>query len=126
MKHVVSPILLLVFLLVFCLLSACFVSETVEQTTTHMNTAIDLWKCGDNELALKYLKDAANHWDKCQKFCGIVLKHDDLDHISSEFERIHSYANTSDPDDFLSNCAAMLAVLEHVRDMEWPYLENIL
>lgn len=126
MRHILFPLLLLLFVISFCLFSALYVANTIDQTELCLDTAIGAYKAHNQDLTEHYLAMASSVWNGRQLFLGIIMEHEDVDEISSSFARLQSYAHTEDHDDFLSNCAALGTTLSHIREMEWPYLQNIL
>lgn len=126
MRHIVFPTILLVLLLTFCILSAWIVSTTIDQVNEYLNDAVQAHVREDEGMAARYIKLASDHWDQKRVLFGAVLKHDEMDQVTTEFARLHSYASSEDQDDFLSNCKALQSTLSHIREMEWPYLQNIL
>lgn len=126
MKYILFPTLLLALVLTFCLFSALYVTHTVEQTNAYLGSAVSLYQAGDETAAAEQLKKAEAHWKDHNTYCGSVLKNEEIDHVTSEFASLRSYSRSIDSDDFLSNCAALQATLEHIGEMEWPYLQNIL
>lgn len=126
MRHIVFPTILLVLLLTFCMLSAWSVSTTIDQVDAYLNAAVRAHEREDSGMAARYIKLASDRWEQKQVLFGIVLKHDEMDQVTTEFARLHSYASSQDRDDFLSNCRALQSTLSHIREMEWPYPQNIL
>ena len=126
MKYTLISILLLAFLLCFCLWSAGYVSSAVSDTEGFLIEAMELERQGDQQACLTAIRRASANWDRYQTWFGTVLRHDAVDDVKAEFSRLEAYAVSQDTDDFRSNCAALLSTLEHIREMEWPYLYNIL
>lgn len=117
---------MLLFLVSVCFGCAMYISKEVELTTSHLNQAVAAHQSGQHEEAERYLNLAADYWQTKLPGFATVLRHDAVDEVSREFERLRAYAASPDQDDFLSNCMALLSSLEHIRDLEWPYLHNIL
>ena len=126
MRYLILPSLLLVALLVFSVFSATFITETIDQTEAYLDQAVYHYHLQEPDKTTICLIQTTEYWRSRQLFFGMVLKHEDVDQVSGELARLLSYADTDDSDDFLSNCAALQATLEHIREMEWPYLQNIL
>ena len=126
MKHLILPSILLITLLVFSIFSAMFVTSTIDQTEADLVQAVFHHNLQETDKMAAFLAQTTEYWTSRQFFFGMVLKHEEVDQVSGELERLRSYAASDDSDDFLSNCAALLATLDHIREMEWPYLQNIL
>lgn len=125
-RHILFPLILLALVLSFCLFSAFFVTSTINKTEALLEQAINSYQSEEQTVTIQYLNMAFDLWMERQVYFGMVLKHEDADEISGEFSRLISYAKSSDEDDFLSNSAALKAALSHIREMEWPHLQNIL
>lgn len=126
MRHVIYSVLLIALLLSLCILSAVTVSGTIDQASAYLDQAVQAYGRNDPNATARYLELASEHWSKKQLLFGAVLQHDDVDQVTTEFARLLSYATSEDQDDFLSNCKALQATLLHIREMEWPHLQNIL
>jgi len=126
MRYLILPSLLLAALLVFSVFSALFITQTIDQTEAYLDQAVHHYHSRDPDKTTFCLMQTTEYWRSRQLFFGMVLKHEDVEQVSGELARLLSYADTDDSDDFLSNCAALQETLDHIREMEWPYLQNIL
>ena len=126
MKYFVTSLLLLALILGLCLWSAGSVTQSVYDTSHLLEQAVSLKRQGQNLAALDTVRAAADGWHGRDTFFGTVLRHDEIDGVIQSFAQLEAYAQTDDTDDFYSNCAALLAQLEHIREMEWPYFENVM
>ena len=126
MKCLFGSISLLLLLLLLCLLSTQQIAGTIDQTSVHLNAAISAQQAGLEDAAQDQIRAAEHIWRSKEAFFGTVLQHDEIDEVIIEFARLRSYAETEDQDDFLSNCNALLARLQHIQEMEYPLLQNIL
>ena len=125
MKYVLIYILLFCILISACLGSAIYVSNTIYVTETFLQNALIFQEKGNNQQAAAEVHNAAEHWKRCQSWFGMLLKHEEIDTVEGEFSSLQAYVNSKDQDDFRSNCASLLSTLQHIREMEWPYWENI-
>lgn len=125
-KQTVAAMLLLSLLLGLGFWAACYVEQTVTKTETLLEQAVEYQQTGQEVQARSTLTQAADHWQDKEEALEILLRHDDVETVLVEFARLQSYAATIDEDDFLSNCYGLLAVLKHIREMEWPTIQNIL
>jgi len=126
MKYIMCSILLLSILLTFCFLSACYVSRHVSIAAEYLQLAISLHRTGEFQHAAAQVTHASQAWNHSQNYFGIVLTHDVIDDVQTDFARLLAYSLTEDKDDFISNCEALLANLKHIKEMEWPFAYNIL
>ena len=126
MKHTIFSAALLIILLLFCIYSAFYVSNATTAAEVILMRSVAYYRAGAEDAAAEHLNRAAELWRSHETMCGIVLKHEDLDEITREFSRLLSYAHTGDGEEFLSGCEALRETLRHVREMEWPLIQNIL
>ena len=56
---------------------------------------------------------------------GIILSHDEIDAITTSFAELKANLNTMDSDDYYSAAAIMMVQLNHIRDMQYPLLQNV-
>lgn len=126
MKQTIAAGCILLLLLGLSLFSAITVDQTVSETQGLLRQAVILQNHGDPQQARSLLHRASDFWQSRQVCLEILLRHDDVETVTVEFARLRSYAVTVDEDDFLSNCLGLLATLQHIRNMEWPRLNNIL
>lgn len=126
MKFILSSLLLFSLLLGLCLFSASYVSHAVEEAELLLTDAMVLQQQDHPAEAAALTHRAADRWNSHQAYFGTVLRHDEVDDVIREFSRLESYVDTQDTEEYLSNCAALLATLRHIREMEWPYLYNLL
>lgn len=126
MKQTVAAGCILLLLVGLSLFSAITVDQTVSETQGLLRQAVTMQNHGDTTQARAILHRASDYWQSRQSCLEILLRHDDVETVTVEFARLRSYAVTVDEDDFLSNCNGLLATLQHIRDMEWPRLNNIL
>ena len=126
MKYYLVSILLLLALMLACVTSACYVTASVRETETLLQKAQLAQTIGDHASVQTYVSLASDTWTRHQDYFSVVLQHHEVDDVVTEFAQLNAYAKSDDQDDFNSNCAGLLAKLEHLRKMEWPYLYNIL
>lgn len=126
MKYIYISLICFFIMLALCSYSSVQVIKTVDETTQILKTAIDADQSGHKEETISIVKKASEAWKSHELFFGTVLRHDEVDEVVEEFARLESYAATEDQDDFLSNCRALIARLEHIQTMEKPTLQNIM
>lgn len=126
MRSLLTSLILLTSLVSFCVFSACFVSNRVAHTELLLEKAQQLQQQQQSTQAARQVRIAAEYWKDSQAYFGTVLQHDEVDSIGEEMARLESYATSKDQDDFFSNCAGLLEKLRHIREMEWPFVFNVL
>ncbi len=125
MKMIITSVLILALLAISCIGSAVYVTNSVTKTASILDKALS---AADQDVSgvLPTVLAAAAQWDSCATVFGTVLQHDEVDNVVEEFARLEYFAKTDDQEEFLSTCAALLAKLNHIREMELPTLKNIL
>ena len=126
MRAILTSAFLLFLILTFCLFSAFHVSGIVSETENLLQQAMERQQQEDPLQTARLIQLASEIWEKNEPYFGMVLCHDEIDAILDEFARLEAYADSHDQDDFRSTCAALLASLKHIREMEWPFAFNIL
>jgi len=123
MKHVFLGSITLTLLLVACVLFSCAICHAAEDVNGVLSDAIST---DSTDACAAYMEDAAMRWKDRQRILGIFLHHDEADEIAEDLEQLCSYAQSEDSDDFFSICSSLQEKLEHICEMQWPYLHNIL
>ena len=126
MKYIFVSLGLSLLMTALCLYSSFCITQAVQETTYLLEAAVEAEKAGNKEDAVRIVHEAAQSWKSHEIFFGTVLRHDEIDSVIEEFARLESYASTQDQDDFLSNCHALIARLEHIKEMERPTFQNIM
>ena len=126
MKHICVSLGIFLLILAFCLFSANFTSDRVQETSAMLKAALDARRAGDELSSLRLVRTASAHWKKHEAYFGTVLRHAEIDDILGKFARLEAFARGEDQDEFYSTCAALLTQLEHIEQMEWPFAHNIL
>lgn len=126
MKYIYTSIFCFLAVLILCTYSSIRIIDYVGETEQLLEEAVDAEKQGDKEESLHIIQKAGKSWKNRELFFGTVLRHDEIDGVMEEFARLESYASTEDQDDFLSNCKALIARLQHIQEMEKPSFQNIM
>lgn len=126
MKYLITCLLLMIVLVVFCIFSASHVTQIMTETEVFLRDAINSYDNGHPEQAVQFIEKASKLWAEHKTTFGILLRHDEFDTIQTDFASLYSYAQSEDLDDFRSICASVLSKLTHIQEMEWPHLCNIL
>ena len=125
MRHIVIGGGIFAAVLLFCLWSGHYVTQAVKSAEESLVQAYDLAEKEDTDAALQAVEAASSCWDDHSDYFGTVLRHDEIDSVVGEFARLRITIRSGDNDEFLPTCAALLATLRHIREMEWPYFYNI-
>lgn len=125
MRHSIIGCGIFAAVLVFCLWSGYYVTQAVNEAEENLGLAYRLAEQEDTGAALQAVEAASSCWDDHSGYFGTVLRHDEIDGVVGEFARLRITIRSGDKDEFLPTCAALLATLRHIREMEWPYFYNI-
>lgn len=125
MRHIVIGVLLLLAVTGFTVISAGYVSGAVEETAQELEQAYRYAKDEQLKLARTHVNRASDCWDRHGAYFGTVLRHDEIDGVVGEFARLKVTIEAGDRDEFLPACAALLATLRHIQEMEHPYFYNL-
>ncbi|MFI3313424.1 MAG: DUF4363 family protein [Eubacteriales bacterium] len=126
MKCLYLGIGLLILSFTACLVSVIVLQHHADQTTALLEQAKDAAHVSDYDTALVIVEEAGEYWRSHQNFFGTVLSHDEADSVISSFEALAEYARYAIEEEFASNCAELVALIEHIVEMEWPHIYNIL
>ncbi|MBQ7255961.1 MAG: DUF4363 family protein [Oscillospiraceae bacterium] len=119
-------IALLIAVIAWCFFSASAVSERIETVRQTLSAAQVCMRAEDYPGAERLSADAQRYWRSSQKLLGMVLRHDEADGITGNLAELCAFAETKDTDEFLAVCAATISQLDHIQEMEYPLLENVL
>lgn len=125
MRHIIIGVLILLAVTGFTVASAWYVSDAVEQTASELEAAYKSVQGEDLTAAHGHVRRAAALWDRHGAYFGTVLRHDEIDGVVGEFARLKVTVEAGDPDEFLPTCAALLATLRHIQEMEHLYFSNL-
>ena len=125
MKQLTFCLLLLAFLLLFCIGAMTYVTDGILMTEQHLLTALEQYDRGRYLEAQTSVEAAAACWNRYESAFCMLLRHSEIDHAGEEFSKLLAYVSSDDQDDFRSSGASLLSDLAHIREMEQPTLSNI-
>ena len=125
MKSLLFCLLLFCILVGLCVFSTIRISEIVVETERLLNQAIVFHHAGNRIDATRCVNQASFCWEQHEDLFGMLIRHDAIDEVATEFAGLKAYANSDDDDDFFSASAKLVSSLHHVRDMECPFFRNI-
>ncbi len=126
MKVMITGLLILALMIGACAGSAWFVTNSVEKAEAILQRTMNIDVEQDPQAVAELVRSASAQWGSCATVFGTVLRHDQVDNVVAEFARLEYYSITRDREEYLGSCAALLAQLRHIREMELPTLKNIL
>ncbi len=126
MRYLYCGVGILLVTLAFCLVSVTTLDRYGQDVMDQLEVATELGKDGQYNQALTVVEKAQAEWKSHVTLFGILLRHDEADQVVSAFDALAEYARMEIEEEFTSNCAELIAQIDHIMEMEWPYLYNIL
>lgn len=126
MKHLFTGIVIIAVILGLSIGSVLMLDRYAGQAVQELRLAEQSMTDEQSEQAADYANRAMELWRRHAGFYGAILQHVEIDEINGHFARLLSYAATDDRDEFLATCAELIALVDHLPDMEKAYYYNIL
>lgn len=126
MKHVAIAVSILAVLLCLCILASAYVRNRAAETIAPVLRAQALAAQENYIAAAGEILQAKTIWHDAEAWLEILLPHDEADEASRVLASLYEYARVEDADDFSAASAELVFLLEHIRQMQLPTLQNIL
>lgn len=126
MKHVAIAVSILAVLLCLCILASAYVRNRAAETIAPVLRAQALAAQENYTAAAGEILQAKTIWHDAETWLEILLPHDEADEASRVLATLYEYARVEDADDFSAASAELVFLLEHIRQMQLPTLQNIL
>lgn len=126
MKHVAIAVSILAVLLCLCILASAYVRNRTAETIAPVLRAQALAAQENYTAAAGEILQAKTIWHDAEAWLEILLPHDEADEASRVLATLYEYARVEDADDFSAASAELVFLLEHIRQMQLPTLQNIL
>lgn len=126
MKHVTIAVSILAVLLCLCILASAYVRNRAAETIAPVLRAQALAAQENYTAAAGEILQAKTIWHDAEAWLEILLPHDEADEASRVLASLYEYARVEDTDDFSAASAELVFLLEHIRQMQLPTLQNIL
>lgn len=98
--------------------TASDITEQIQKACTYVEKK-------DYENAKKTMNDAVEELDSRIEAMLIFVSHGKLDEIEETVQVAKSFLENNEIPEFRAECSRALAMLEHYREVEYPYLNNI-
>ena len=125
MKYALTALLILALVLGLCLLSLSLLERTTEQVAEALKLAQEAAAQADFPTALLHVQHAQQQWKKTEGLYGVLLNHSETDEITFLFSALNVCAGQPVAEELQYRCAELIAMLEHIAEMEKPYYYNI-
>lgn len=126
MTRLWAAIGLLLVLLGLCLGSAFLMKKYTTSTGALLEKAVASAQQEDFAVATAFCNQAKEEWDSHATVFGSLLSHDEADQVGIGLVRLLAFGKTEDMDEFLATGMELIQHVHHIRDMEFPYLRNVL
>jgi len=126
LKHILIAFTILCVVLAFCLGTLTLLEDTTQQVALTLHTAQQAALQEDYEAALSHVLHAQQQWRKTEGLYGVLLNHAETDEITFLFSALVICAEQPVKEEFSYRCSELIAMLEHIAEMEKPYYYNIL
>ena len=115
-----------ILLLAICILSAATVKNITTQTEASLQQVLTLYQAGQYSEGYKQIMHTDSFWNKHNNILGTLLYHSEIDEVTTELAMLKAYAIGDNSEEIICSCAELFTLLEQIREMECPYLKNIL
>lgn len=125
MKRFITAIALFVVTVSSCVAETIFLDNTVTSFSQDITNAMTE---ADNEnlsYAKQIAKDVANRWQEQQAFISTFINHDRLEEIGQSIISIKTNLEQGQIEDFFVESEVAKMQLNHLRDTEFPSIQNI-
>ena len=126
MKLHLICVVIFVFLLSICFFSTGIVDHIITQTERSLQEASELYQAGNFEAGSDKIMHIIDFWAIQSKKLNMLLYHEQINDVTVQLKNLNVYAAAENLEEIFAACAKLSALLDQIRKMEHPYLENIL
>lgn len=126
MKHLLLGFGILLVTLALCLGGIGLLGYYTGQTLQELRMAEQAMQEENLPNAADCARSAHALWERRVGFCGILLPHRETDDVNRHFARLLAAAAARDEAEFQITCAELIALVEHLPQMERAFYYNIL
>ncbi len=99
--------------------------NTASDMTQYINKTYDYVEKNDFDTAAQTMETAVEELDSRMEWMLIFVSHGKLDEIEETILVAQSFLKTREVPEFMAECNRALAMIDHYREVEYPYLNNI-
>lgn len=125
MKYLVIGLVILALLLAISIGAVSLLENRAGQIIQELRLAEQALDQDAPELASDYAQKAMDLWQHYSGFLGSILYHAEMDDINVHFAQLGGNAAAQDLGELRSTCAELIALVEHLPQMEKAYYFNI-
>lgn len=100
--------------------------KTADSVNSDMQSAFESIEKGDAEKAKVYTNSALNNWNKRLRILMILNSHNKTDEIDQSLHLAASGLYHNNTDIFITESNRAIILLRHLKDTEYPTIDNIL
>lgn len=126
MKHLLLAGAVFLAALGFCIGASVYVRSAVSQTAETLTRAQRLIEEENYPAAANEIAQAQTGWKRATAQLETLLAHEAVDETGQKLAALRAYALCEDAESFSATCAELQALLEQIREMQLPRLQNIL
>lgn len=126
MKRFITSIILFFLTIGACLIETIFLNNTVNNFTQDINYIIQNANNKNIDKALQLANDINIKWQEQQAFISTFINHDRLEDISQSIISLKASLHQQQIEDFFVECEITKSQLNHLKDTEFPSIQNIL
>ncbi len=126
MKLYLLCAVIFILLLSICFFSTVTVKNITKQTEACLQQAVELYQDERYTEGYEQILQTDHFWERNNNILGMLLYHSEIEEVTTELAMLKAYAVTDDFEELYCSCAELFALLGRIREMEYPYLKNIL
>ncbi len=125
MKRIVIAISLFIVILASCITETIFLNNIVNNFIEIVETTIDKVEDEDIDSAIENSEKAAIDWESNELLLANFIDHSRLQNINEYFISMKIDLLNDKKEDFFLDSAIIISQLNHLRNTEFPLIENI-
>ena len=126
MKRFVTAIVLFAITIAACVAETIFLDNTVSSFSQDITDATKEVDNEDIDYAMQLTDNIANNWQEEQAFISTFINHDRLEEIGQSIISMKINLEKGQIEDFFVESEVAKMQLNHLRDTEFPSIQNIL
>lgn len=125
MKRLWVVIFIFILLIGLAITELIFTTSTAKSVESHIETSLNYYEQHRINESLIAIRMAKETWKENRKRMEIFLIHDNVHNVTYSLTAAEQML-LEDIDDFPSECKKAIEQLNALRDIQFPYIENIL
>ena len=126
MKRFITSIVLFSVTLAACVAETIFLNDAVAKFTQDIDYIMQNASNENIDKATQLAEDVTVKWQEQQAFISTFINHDRLEEISQSIISLNASLCQQQIEDFFVECEVAKSQLNHLKDTEFPSIQNIL